>query len=264
MADRRLCVGRHRIAAVPMDKILLAVAIAGLASAGTAAVTYDVVTTTATSRGSERAVGQIWFDGDAYRAEIERGGKRTVVISRDADRSAVILDDRARTWSYRSRVDGDVRSSALFRWPVAGAHTVGKPRIRYSRIDGIVIAGQKSVRHTIDATFEVEGASDGIVVRGSFHVTATAWTTTELPELPIQRPLRTGYPAVDSELAKAQQSIHGMVLQHHLEVSRELQGGPVVTEKTTTVIEHLRQTDIEPSIFEVPSAYAYIGPVAPH
>jgi len=237
--------------------VLLAVAIAGFASAGTAGVTYDFVTTTATSRGSERAVGQVWFDGDAYRAEIEHGGKRTVVISRDADRTAVILDEKAGTWSNRSRVDGDVRSAALFRWPVAGAHTVGKPRVTYSRDDGIVIAGQKSVRHTIHATFDVEGAGD---VKGSFHVTATAWTTTELPELPIQRPLRTGYPAVDSELARLQQNIDGMVLQHQLEVSRELQGGPVVTEKTTTVIERLRQTEIAPSLFEVPSAYVYVGP----
>ena len=244
-----------------MRVLLLLMAMVVIAAPAVAGISYDFVTTTETARWSERVVGRVWFDGDAYRAEVVRGGVRTTVISRDGDETAFVLNDQKQTWSNRSRVQGDVRSASLFLWPVAGAHVTGTPTITYSREEGIVVAAQPAVRHVISAIFDITGADAGMVVRGRFHVIATAWTAAGLPELPIRRPLRTGYPEVDSELAKIEANVRGLIVQHELEVTRQLDGGPAMTEKTTTVIERLRQETIASSLFEVPRSYQYVGPV---
>jgi hypothetical protein len=237
-----------------------------LAGSLQAGLIYDFVTTMARSRSTEKVTGRMWIEGESYRAEFERDGKRRIVISRDGDRTAAMIDPAKATWSNRARVAAgtSVRSAQLFQWPTTNAVIKGRPKVSH-RIDKKgTVAGQAAVAHLIEASFAVESRVGGSPLRGKYVVKATIWTSEALPELPMQRRrLLTGYEAVDRELEKAESNIHGMVLRHELEVKRTYEGGTPQTEKTTTEIVTLEHADIAETFFSVPETYRYAGPAAP-
>jgi hypothetical protein len=237
-----------------------------LAASAAAGVVYDVVTTMERPRSTEKVTGRIWVEGDSYRAELERDGSKTVVISRDADRTATLLDPAKQTWSNRSRAGAgaDVRSAALFVWPAPNAKVKGRPKVTHRLGESTTIAEETAVEHVIEASFRVESVLDKSPLRGALHLTARIWTTEALPELPMKhRGLRTGYESVDRELEKAERNVHGMVLRHELEVTRAFEGGPPSVEKTTTVISHLQRTTLTDVTFTVPETFTYAGPKTP-
>lgn len=233
-----------------------------IALSAQAGMIYDFVTTMVRPRTTEKVSGRMWVEGDFYRAEFERDGKRTILISRDGDQSAAILDPAKSTWSNRARIAGaSMRSAALFAWPTTGAEVKGKPKVTHRTEKTTAIAGEPAVAHVIEASFRVESIVGGSPLRGKLRMKATIWTSPTLPELPMQRRrLRTGYDAVDVELEKAEQNVHGMVLRHELEVTRTFEGGPPETEKTTTAIANLQHTTVDEAFFTVPETYRYSGP----
>jgi hypothetical protein len=233
------------------------------ATQAAAGVIYDFVTTFDASRVSEQVRGRVWADGPSYRVEFARGGSSSIVISNDGDQTAVLLDPRKQTWSNRSRPAEDIRASALFVWPIPGAHVQGKPSITYRRVEPSLIAGQKAVEHVIELSFAVESRMSDDRLRGTFLIRAHVWAAEALPALPMQHPIRTGYPSVDHELAAIDRKITGMVVRHDLEITRTFDGGPPQRERTSTVIEHMETGQIDRSQFEVPTAYSYGGPVTP-
>ena len=234
------------------------------ATQATAGVIYEFVTTFDASRVSEQVRGRVWADGQSYRAEFVRGGSSSIVISDDGDQTAVLLDPRKQTWSNRSRATKDVRASGLFVWPMPGAHVVkGKPAIAYHRVESSLIAGQKAVEHVIELSFVVEGRILDERPRGTYLIRAHVWAAEELSALPMQHPIRTGYPSVDQELEAIDRKIAGMVLRHDLEITRTFAGGPPQRERTSTVIERMEIGEVDRSQFEVPTAYSYAGPVTP-
>jgi hypothetical protein len=239
---------------------LLALTLA-LVLPASAGVVYDFVTTIETPRTSEQVKGRVWVEGKAYRAELVREGTEAVVISRDGDQTAVFLDARKQTWSNRSRAGKEVRSAELFLWPLSDPYLKGSPRASYRREEPTVVAGRKAVPHVIEVSFDVESRVDGARAGGTYSVTAHIWAVEDLPPLPMRRPLRTGYPAVDQELEKAEENVHGMVVRYDLEVTRTLDGGPRQRESTRTVVDHLEELTPEASRFEVPTAFEYAGPV---
>ncbi|HKR64020.1 MAG TPA: hypothetical protein VJZ00_09835 [Thermoanaerobaculia bacterium] len=226
---------------------------------------YDFVTTMERPRSTEKVAGRIWVEGESYRAEFERGGAKTVVISRDGDRTATLMDVEKKTWANRSRVAGaDVRSAELFLWPAPGAHVIGTPRISHRLGEASTIAGEAAVAHIIEATFQIESRVGSAPLRGTLHLTATISTSDSLPDLPMQqRHLRTGYESVDRELAKAEANVHGMVLRHDLVVTRAFEGGPPQVERTLTEIVKLERAAVAESTFVVPDDFTYTGPVTP-
>jgi hypothetical protein len=228
-------------------------------------VIYDFVTTMERPRSTETVAGRIWVEGDSYRAEFERGGAKAVVISRDGDQTATLLDAAHATWSNRARVAGaDVRSAELFLWPAPGAHVTGSPKVTHRLGERATIAGEAAVAHVIEASFQIESRVGSAPLRGTLTLTAKIWTSNSLPELPMQqRHLRTGYDAVDRELLKAESNIHGMVLRHELVVTRAFEGGPPQVEKTTTEIVKLERAAVAESFFTVPDTFTYAGPVTP-
>ncbi|HEX2059704.1 MAG TPA: hypothetical protein VHK90_03105 [Thermoanaerobaculia bacterium] len=223
-----------------------------------AGVVYDFVTTVETSRFTESVQGRVWAEGEAYRAELQRGGKTQVVISRDADENVTFVDPEKQTWSNRSRV-GTVLSSSLFLWPVTRSRLAGPPQIAHSRRAAVEIAGRQAVPHTIDVSFAVKG---DMGADGTYHVTVRVWSVEDLPPLPMKSELRTGYAAVDTRLRPIFAEIKGMVVRHELEVTRTLAGGPPQTERTVTKVTRLEQQPVPPAQFEVPATFTYAGPVA--
>jgi hypothetical protein len=226
------------------------------ASAG---VLYDFETSVQTPRTSENVTGRVYVDGQRYRAELMRGGRQHVVISDDGDASATFLDLEKRTWSNRARV-GEMRTSSLFLWPLPGAKVNEKPRVSYRKEDAHEIAGWKTVQHVIDVLFRVDCRMDGAKAGGLIRMHVRMWATEELPPLPLQRPLRTGYPQVDRELDKIAENIRGMIVRNAVEITRTLDGGPPQIEKTLTTVTRLEETEIAASQFAVPESFTYAGP----
>lgn len=227
-----------------------------------AGVVYDFTTTIDAPRTSETVNGHVSVEGDSYRAEIRRRGVTSIVISRDRDQTATFLDSAARTYSNRSRAaGGDVRSSSLFLFPVAGARISGKPSVIYRRGGVATIAGRSAVRHDLDVRIDLESKFGRELVRGSVTARAVFWAAEELPELPMRSGVRTGYFVVDREVEEALQAVRGMILRHHLEVTRTMAGGPPQTEVINTTVTRLEELDLDPTLFEVPDHYVYVGPV---
>ncbi|MFP5247538.1 MAG: hypothetical protein ACLGH0_12675 [Thermoanaerobaculia bacterium] len=228
-----------------------------------AGVTYDFQTSVETARFQEKITGRVWSEGDNYRAEIVRAdGKRQIVISRDRDVSAMVVDPQKQTWSNRVRVGNGVRSASLFLWPIGKPELRGKPEVTYQRGATEVIAGQNAVEHVIEAKFRVMSRSDDSPVHGWYQLRARIWTAEELPALPMNTALRTGYAKIDEELDRHSANVQGMVLRHELEVTRTLEGGPEVKEKTTTVVTSLSSSPIDEAQFTVPDEFTYVGPEA--
>ena len=222
---------------------------------------YDFTSTTETPRGTYHSAGTIWFDGDSYRAELSADPSREtdVVISRDRDATAMQLNAEEKSWTWRHRMN-DVRSSKLFLWPMTPSFVAGPVRIE-QRLEGKTqLEGFKVVKHRITVTFRVDTpGTKGNAVPGTLKTTTRIWTVESLPRLPVPLRLRTGYPAVDNKLTAHFEKIEGMVVWHEMEVTRIIDGGPPMSEKTTTAVRNIRQLDIDPTRFEVPAEFAFRG-----
>jgi hypothetical protein len=245
--------------------VVSAALLLGAFSPASAGVVYDFVTTIEAPRNATRITGRVWIDGRSYRAELAPDPTRTidVVISTDADRTAMFIDVDKRTWSERVRVNTDVRSSSLFRWPISEPRLRGTPAVAHRTEPGGEVAGQRATLHVVTARFEVESTLEGQPVGGTIETTARIWIAGDVPSLPMDRQLRTGYPEVDRKLEPIFESMHGMIVRHELEVTRTMDGGPPQTELTKTVVNNLRTRDIPAAQFEVPAGFEYRGSRAP-
>jgi hypothetical protein len=223
-------------------------------------VVYDFVTTIETPRFSSRQTGRIAVEGRSYRADFDGRGSRDIdmVISRDGDQTAVYVDLRRCSWWYRNRI-GPIRSSRFFHLPTDGADAVtGEPVVEH-HIEGVeTIAGFAATRHVIDIRYRLVGVMADTAVRGSVVARATIWTVDTLPPLPMRRDLRTGHPTIDEKLAGVSGSLHGMIVRHELEVSRNFDDGLPQTERTITTVSNLRVAELPDSLFAVPEEAAYV------
>jgi len=236
-----------------------------LARPAAAGIVYDFVTTIEAPRNATRVAGRVWVDGSSYRAELAPDPNRAVdvVISTDADRSAIYLDVDKHSWVERKRINADVRSSSLFRWPLPGGHVTGKPEIEHRVEETTELAGQRATLHVVTIRFRLESLIEKERVGGTIEATARMWIANELRSLPMDRQIRTGYREVDRELEPIFSGMTGMILRHELEVTRTMDGGPPQKELTKTIVNNLTIMDVPPGKFEVPSEYAYAGTKAP-
>ena len=225
-----------------------------------AGVVYDFTTTIETPHVAMHQSGHMSVEGQNYRADFTgRGGRDIdVVISNDGDETAIFVDLRKCSWSYRHRL-GPTRSSGFFHLPADGGDAViGKSHVTH-RIEGKeMIAGYEATKHVIDIEYRLIAVLADTPVRGNVVARATIWTIDTLPPLPMRRDLRTGHEAIDDQLDRISSEIHGMIVRHELEVTRAFEGGIAQTEKTITRIENLRVADLPESLFAVPDEAAYV------
>lgn len=245
--------------------VLSAALLLGASSPASAGVVYDFLTTIEAPRNTTRISGRVWIDGRSYRAELSPDPTRAidVVISTDADRTAMFIDVDKRTWLERVRINKDVRSSSLFLWPLPDGRLRGTPSVTHRTEVTDDVAGHRATLHVITARFEVESTFDDVPVGGTIEATARIWVASELPSLPMDRQLRTGYDLVDRELEPVFRGMSGMILRHELEVTRTLDGGPPQRELTKTVVSGVQVVDVPPWQFEVPAGFEHRGSKAP-
>jgi hypothetical protein len=235
-----------------------------LATGADAGVIYHFSTKFVGRRYEFKQSGRVWADGNRYRFEVDGDAKLEgrpfdVAISTDADKTAKYLNTGKQTWYERRRVGTATRSSMLFDLPVSGGK-LGRRRVNHVENGLETIAGKPARKHIIEIEYEIGAKfSDGRVMEGKVEAKVLIWTAESLPQPPLQRPLKTGYPDIDAELARLSSKMKGMVLRHDLTVTRTV-GGEKATEHVLTIVNDVSVSDIDPSKFEVPPGFRHERP----
>jgi len=233
-----------------------------------AGIIYHFTTTFADSHGTARSSGNVYAEGASYRFELDPAPGRTrefdVAISRDGDHTAVLVNNTKRTYHDRVRVSAKTRSSILFQFPFPGGETVGKPIVLH-REEGIeTVAGHPAKKHVITVEYRLTSEDDDTVVNATVHATQTLWCAEDLPRLPFEREMTTGWTAIDRDLKPVTSSITGMTLGSELVVKRTFEGGRTIIDTTRTVIDSMKVEEVPAARFAVPPDFAYDNaPMAP-
>ena len=235
-----------------------------------AGIMYHFTTSFSDTHGEMTSSGRVYAEGSQYRVDLDPAPGRTrefdVVISNDGDRTALLINTAKKKYHDRVRVSSKTRSSILFQFPFPGGETVGPPTIEY-REEGIeTIAGHPAKKHVIELEYRLisEEDDDGSTIKATVHATQTLWCAEDLPRLPFERELTTGWAAIDRDLKPVTSSIPGMTLASDLVVTRTFEGGPPVKETVRTSIDEMKVARVAPETFAIPKDYVYDNaPMAP-
>lgn len=228
-----------------------------------AGVIYHFRTSTTGPRGGQTQSGRMWVDGQRYRLELDRDGKQLAydaAISNDGDVTAKLLNRQKETWWHRIRVSSATRSSLLFTVPALKVTLEGEPQVTHRVAGTETVAGRRTTKHVVEIRYELRTELEKQPIRATVEAAITAWIADDLPPLPLQRNVQTGYAPVDEKLAAIFGALPGMTLRHELTVVRTYEGGPPVTEIITTVIDELRVADVPAERFAVPEHYKFAPP----
>ena len=239
-----------------IGRILLVVFAMALPAQG--GLSYHFTTKFRSNGYESKTSGRVLVSNDSYRLELEPDPKREsdydVAISRDADRTATLINREKKIAWPRRRVEGRVVSSRLFLMPGGfDSKLEGEASIVESSTVGEVIAGFATTKRTIEMNYRLFASFDGTPFRGTVHAVVKVWSAPALPHLPLQRDVATGLPALDTELAAIGASIRGMTLRHELTVTRTIEGGPPVTESVLTAVDSVTTVATPDATFEIPA-----------
>ncbi|HEY4641541.1 MAG TPA: hypothetical protein VII75_09375 [Thermoanaerobaculia bacterium] len=234
-----------------------------------AGIMYHFTTSFIDRHGEVQSSGRVYADGDRYRLDLDPAPGRTrefdVVISNDADRTAFLINTAKKKYQDRVRVSAKTRSSILFQFPFPGGETVGQPAIDVREAGIETIAGHPAKKYVIDVEYRMSAEDDeDTKINATVHATQTLWCAEDLPRLPFERELTTGWTAVDRDLKPVTSAIPGMTLASDLVVTRTFEGGPPIKETTHTSIDEMKIARVAPETFAIPKDYVYDGaPLAP-
>jgi len=233
-----------------------------------AGVIYHFSTIFTNAHGVARSSGRLYAEGSSYRLELDpttTARDFDVAISRDGDVTAVLLNNARRKYHDRVRVSSKTRSSILFQFPFPGGEPVGRPIVLHREEATEMVAGHPAKKHVITVEYRLRAEDDdGTPINALVHAVQTIWCAEDLPRLPFERELMTGWMVVDRELKPVTSSLTGMTLGSELVVTRTFEGGPPIMETTRTTIDDLRVEPVSASMFAVPADFVYDrAPMAP-
>lgn len=234
-----------------------------------AGIMYHFTTSFTNAHGEVKTAGRVYAEGDRYRLDLDPAAGRTrefdVVISNDADRTALLINTAKKKYHDRVRVTTKTRSSILFQFPFPGGETDGPATVQH-REEGIeTIAGHPAKKHVIEVEYHMTTEDDdGTTIKATVHATQTLWCAEDLPRLSFEREMTTGWTAVDRDLKPVTSAIPGMTLASDLVVTRTFEGGPPIREVTHTSIDEMKIARVAPETFVIPKDYVYDNaPMAP-
>ena len=226
-----------------------------LATVVLAGIIYHFSSETEAQYGKVNVGGRVWADGAQYRLELDhRPGQPhqyDVAISNDGDRTVTWINREKNTYETRTK-SAKARSSLLFHLAGVTDNTASKPRIARTPLGRDTVAGRPATRHRITIDYDVRGKFDNTTVKGHVWADVVLWKDEALPRLAFERPVQTGFPHIDAKIVKVYAEMEGMTLRSEMTVTRVIQGGPPVTEKTATVVDEVSEGEIDPKMFEVP------------
>ena len=227
-----------------------------LAALVLAGIIYHFSSQTEAQYGKVNVGGRVWADGERYRLELDhRPGQPhqyDVAISNDGDRTVTWINREKNTYETRAK-SAKSRSSLLFHLAGVRDNTAGKPRIERSIVGRDNVAGRSAIQHKVTIDYDLRGKIDDSTVKGHVWAEVLLWKDDALPRLPFERPVQTGFPQIDAKIVKVYAELPGMTLRSEMTVTRVIQGGPPVTEKTATVVDEVSVADVDPKLFELPA-----------
>ncbi len=196
------------------------------------------------------------IERDRSRIDITEGNHplfnpNTSVITREAGAEIILLDHQRKTWSQRpgKQLGGHLSTTR----GLSGIASASNAAVQTDR---------SSNEHRLNATYsimmEVEGERfpatvelEVITVLGSARQLAFPWG--------LQYAAKTGFEEVDRLLERRLPM--RLPLRQTVIASRQLEGGPKVTETITTTLTNVSEGAVEDSIFFPPAGYRYEMPV---
>lgn len=200
--------------------------------------------------------GTMLIERDRSRVDIREGNHplfnaNTSVITRGGGAEIIILDHERKTWSQRpaeglgghlSTTRGLNMATTASDAEVRTDRDAEEHRLvaKYSLL--MEIEGER-----IPATVEMEVVSE----LGSLRQNAFRWG--------LQFGAKSGFKEVDRQIEKKMPA--RLPLRQVVTASRQLDGGPKVTETITVSLANVMETDVEDTIFFPPAGYRYELPV---
>lgn len=203
----------------------------------------------------------LYVSGDAYRLESPPSAAvraSDTAISRDRDKTALLLNHQNDTWYERT---GKPATSRFF-----SPAPFGKPDVRDVKVTASEepsdesIAGHPSKKHVIRLSYTVVLDYSGTTVRVMIGSTAIVNTATDLPPLPRYEGIVTSFPEIDAKIAGIYASFGGMVLKQVISVSQQYEGGPARHEVVDYEVERIETKADDATLFEVPQGFVHQFP----
>ena len=233
-------------------RIVLLLAVATASRAG-AAVRYRF-SSVAEQSYAKKSSGTVLVDGNRWRINYDRDPDKVMDVTAiigSPDGSLIALNDENQTWfklTSRSRLSAD---AMLFTYAGGSNPRVSKLKVSTEP------AGDVTFSYRID--MNVGGVGLRGEVWGRIHVVPSDKNVT-LPWNPLE--LHTGLEAVDVALSTALSRWGGRsVTECDIEVSRRLENGAVLTQKTRRTVSDFSEAAAPKNAFAVPAGYRYQEPV---
>jgi hypothetical protein len=245
--------------------LVLAFLLAG--TAGAATQFRYVIESTGDALKPKRS-GIVRVEGVCYRIDRDTDLMANASFSTDGGKTVIALNDSLSTY-YRSNVDpSKAMSSGHYAVPFHDKNS--KPKISVKNVSleeepsEQQIAGFPTRKYVLKFAHDVKMRTGGHPVRVMFHSTVLLWTTDEidLAVVPMDlRDVRTALAAVDQEIAAALSGVKGFPLKRSLSVSRQYEGGAVMTDLVTTTFDDFKTVALPADALAVPPGYRYQEPM---
>jgi hypothetical protein len=233
----------------------LALAVAVLFPAAlSAAVRCDFNTILTSPNYSYR--GTLVIDGERSRLDIAEGSHplfnpNTTIITRAGGKEIVMIDHARKTWFLRS---SDSMGGHLSTSRGMGKSTGFEPKVRVDRGPD-----EHRLQLEYDLTMEIEGeqlkgrvALEIVTEFGDrYRQRALAWG--------LHYAAKTGFAEIDRAIARRMPT--RMPSKQTVTASRQIEGGPVVSETITTSLANFTDVTIPDTHFYPPAGYRYEMPV---
>jgi hypothetical protein len=239
-----------------------------LAHTLSAATQFRFVVESSGDRMMRTRAGTVRVEGGAYRIDHDDDPNplATASFSTDGGKTVTMLNEKLWT-HYRPKIHpSEQESSALYSVPFMAKKPVIKVKdvVLEEQPSDERIAGHPTKKYVLRFTHDVRSRLDGYPVRVIFKTKAVLWTTEEL-DLPVSpmnlRQLRTGLSTVDQAVNAALSGVKGFPLKRQLEVSRNFEGGMVMTNVLTTTFDDFKTAALPSTALVVPDGFRYEEPV---
>ena len=226
-----------------------------------------------------RFVGTIRIDGASYR--VDHDGPALISsssFSTDGGKTKTLLNSTLSTYFVSKMNDGSTKSgstksgsmmssSALYGVPF-GVDTPPvasvKDVVLKEESTGEVIAGFETSKYVLRFMHVLTAETFGEKLRVIFHTTVELWTAPKL-ELSLDPmglcEIFTGESDIDPVVREALFGVKGFPLKRRLTVTRQIEGGMVVTEVSTITFDDFKTVALPPEALQVPKGYRYQEPV---
>ncbi|MDQ3282781.1 MAG: hypothetical protein M3Q69_15365 [Acidobacteriota bacterium] len=214
---------------------------------------------TVISSPSYSYAGTLMLDGDQSRVDFTAGehpifNPHTSVITRKGGAEIVIIDHVRRTWFRRtSKGLGGHLSTSRGITPATTA------------TDAVVKSERNGDQHHVHVSYAITTEVEGEKLPATIELDVLSDLASPIHDRQrafpwgLQFGAKTGFDAIDKVIAKHMPSL--LPVRQVVTASRQLQGGPVVSETITTTLSNVTDAPIPANVFYPPPGYRFEAPV---